>query len=57
MFHHVVWYKFTDISEMLATSIISDDDGGASEMSVNFYQTIRRNVPEDSHLHEGDMFL
>jgi hypothetical protein len=23
---------------------------GASETSVNFYQTTRRNVPEDSHL-------
>jgi hypothetical protein len=22
-----------------------------SEMSVNFYQTTRRNIPEDSHLH------
>jgi hypothetical protein len=22
-----------------------------SEMSVNFYQTARRNIPEDSHLH------
>jgi hypothetical protein len=23
----------------------------ASETSVNFYQTTRRNIPEDSHLH------
>jgi hypothetical protein len=23
-----------------------------SETSVNFYQTTRRNIPEDSHLHE-----
>jgi hypothetical protein len=22
-----------------------------SEISVNFYQTTRRNIPEDSHLH------
>jgi hypothetical protein len=22
-----------------------------TEMSVNFYQTTRRNIPEDSHLH------
>jgi hypothetical protein len=22
-----------------------------SETSVNFYETIRRNIPEDSHLH------
>jgi hypothetical protein len=24
---------------------------GTSETSVNFYQTTRRNIPEDSHLH------
>jgi hypothetical protein len=23
-----------------------------SETSVNFYQTARRNIPEDSHLHD-----
>jgi hypothetical protein len=38
-----------------------DDDGGVidlmmeaasiSETSVNFYETTRRNTPEDSHLH------
>jgi hypothetical protein len=27
------------------------DDGGTSETLVNFYQTTRRNIPEDSHLH------
>jgi hypothetical protein len=25
--------------------------GSTSETSVNFYQTKRRNIPEDSHLH------
>jgi hypothetical protein len=24
---------------------------GTSETSVNFYQTSRRNIPEDGHLH------
>jgi hypothetical protein len=32
---------------MLAASIIK----AMSEISVNFYQTTRRNIPDDSHLH------
>jgi hypothetical protein len=28
-----------------------DDEGSISETSVNFYQTTRPNIPEDSHLH------
>jgi ribosomal protein L35AE/L33A len=39
--------KFTDVSEVLAASIIRTI---TSETSVNFYQTTRRNNPEDSHL-------
>jgi hypothetical protein len=27
------------------------ETAGTTETSVNFYQTIRRNNPEDSHLH------
>jgi hypothetical protein len=27
-----------------------------SEMSINFYQTTRRNVPEDSHIRSSWMF-
>jgi hypothetical protein len=27
------------------------EDASTSETSVNFYQTTRRNIPEDSHLH------
>jgi hypothetical protein len=27
------------------------DAASTSETSVNFYQTTRRNIPEDSHLH------
>jgi hypothetical protein len=38
---------------VLAASIISlmMEAAGISETSVNFYQTTRRNNPEDSHLH------
>jgi hypothetical protein len=47
-----VWYKFTDVSEVLAASIaiIALKAESTSEMSVNFYQTTRRNNPEDTHL-------
>jgi hypothetical protein len=38
---HVVWYKCTNISEVLA----------ASETSVNFYQTTWHNNAEDNHPH------
>jgi hypothetical protein len=41
---------FTDISEVLATSINGAEAVSTSETSVNFYQTTRRNNPEDSHL-------
>lgn len=27
------------------------DGGGVSETSVKFYETVRCNIPEDSHLH------
>jgi hypothetical protein len=53
MLRPVVWYKFTDTLEVLAASII-----GAIALMMeaasnvgNFYQTILRNIPEDSHLH------
>jgi hypothetical protein len=39
---------------VLTASIISAlmmEAVSTSEMSVNFYQTTRRNIPEDSHLH------
>jgi hypothetical protein len=41
----VVWLNFTNVSEVLADSIIR-----TSEMLVNFYQTTWRYNPEDSHL-------
>jgi hypothetical protein len=39
-----VWYKFTEISGVLAASIIGEI------ALVNFYQTARRRNPEDSYL-------
>jgi hypothetical protein len=44
----VVWYKFTDVSELLAASIIR---ARSVVLSVTFYQATRRNIPEDSHFH------
>jgi hypothetical protein len=48
---------FINVSEVLAASIIRAiialmmEAASTSETSVNFYQTLRRNNPEDSHLH------
>jgi hypothetical protein len=45
--------EFTDVSEVLAASIIRAimmEAVSTSQTSVNFYQTTRRNNPEDSHL-------
>jgi hypothetical protein len=48
----VVWYILTVVSEVLTTSIITAMEAvSSSETSVNIYQTTRRNIPEDSHLH------
>jgi hypothetical protein len=47
MLHRVVWQKFTDVSEVLPALMI--EAASTSETSVNFYQTTRRNIPEDSH--------
>jgi hypothetical protein len=52
----VVWWKFTNVSEVLAASIIWTiialmmEAARTSETMVNFYQTTRRYNPEDSHL-------
>jgi hypothetical protein len=42
----------TDVSEELAASISRAmmEAESTSETSVNFYQTTRRNIPQDSHL-------
>jgi hypothetical protein len=54
MLRFVVWYKFADVSEVLAASIIIAlmmEVARASETSVNFYQSTKRNIPEDGYLH------
>jgi hypothetical protein len=51
MLRSVVSYKLTDVSELLRTtaSIIAlmMEAVSTSETSVNFYETKRRNIPED----------
>jgi hypothetical protein len=50
----VVWYKFTDVSELSAAMVsiaLTVEAASISETSANLYQTTRRNNPEDSHLH------
>jgi hypothetical protein len=44
---------FTDVSDVFSVSIIRAmmEAASTSETLVNFYQTTRRNNPEDSHLH------
>jgi hypothetical protein len=54
----VVAPQLTDVSEVFTASIIYlialiIEAVSASETSVNFYQTARRNIPEDSHLHSN----
>jgi hypothetical protein len=59
MLRRVVWWKLTDVSEMLTASIVTwtiiaetMEAVSTSETSVNFYQTTRRSIiPEDIHLH------
>jgi hypothetical protein len=54
MLRRVLWKKFTDVSEALTASItrtMKIETANTPETSVNFYQTTRRNIPEDSHLH------
>jgi hypothetical protein len=56
MLHHVVWYKFSEISVVLAASFLTVmclivEATYISEMSVNFYLSTWHRIPEDSHLH------
>jgi hypothetical protein len=59
MLRRVVWYKFANVSEVLFASIIKArslislimESLSTSETSVNFYETTRRNIPEDRHFH------
>jgi hypothetical protein len=47
LLRRVLWSKSTDVSEVLAASIII---ALMMEAASNFFQTTRRNNPEDSHL-------
>jgi hypothetical protein len=57
MLRRAVWRNFTDVSEVLTASIIRAmiaqmmEAASTSERSVEFYETARRNIPEDSYLH------
>jgi hypothetical protein len=58
MLRRVVWLEFTYVSEVLAASIIRAmmvvlvmEATSIYEASENFYQTTRRSIPHDSHLH------
>jgi hypothetical protein len=48
LFCFVVWWKFTSIIVVLAATIIKA--ASTPEMSVNFYQPVWCNNPENSHL-------
>jgi hypothetical protein len=52
IYHCVVWQKFTNVSEVLAASIIRAmlEAARTSETLVNFYQNTRRYNPEDTNL-------
>jgi hypothetical protein len=57
----LVWYKMADVSEVLVAIVIRSialkmEAVRTSETSVNFYETIRRNIPEGSHLHVSVKF-
>jgi hypothetical protein len=47
--------KLTDVSEVFTAYYIiialMMEAVSTSETSVNFYETSRRNIPEDSHIH------
>jgi hypothetical protein len=48
LLRRIVWYKFTDVSEMPAASALMMEAANTSEMSSNLYTL---NNPEDSHFH------
>jgi hypothetical protein len=54
LLRRVVLSKFTDVSEVLFAYnkliALMMEAESTSETSVNFYQTTRRNIPEDNHL-------
>jgi hypothetical protein len=52
MMGRVIWQKLTDVSEVLTASIIRAigvgllEVGSTFEMSIGFYETTRRNIPD-----------
>jgi hypothetical protein len=48
----VIWWEFTDVSDVLATSIIAlmTEAKRTSKMLEKFYQTTWHYIPEDGHL-------
>jgi hypothetical protein len=52
MLRRVVWWKLTDVSEVVTASIVTlmMEAVSTSETSANFYQTTRRSIPEDNYL-------
>jgi hypothetical protein len=53
MLRRAVWYEFTNVSEVRTAFIIAlmMEAASSSSTPVSFYQTARRNIPEDSHHH------
>jgi hypothetical protein len=53
LLHRAVWYTFNIVSDVLPAYTIKAMRWrkSTSGTSVNFYQTARGNVQEDSHLH------
>jgi hypothetical protein len=58
MLRRVELKKLIGVSKVLTVSIIPMMMKAASnsETSVNFYETTRRNIPEDSQLHTDEPF-
>jgi hypothetical protein len=48
MLYFVVWYKFTDISEVITALMM--EAVSTCETSVSFYQKTRRSTPEDGEV-------
>jgi len=51
--HHVLWYKFTDVSEQHSASTFRVYATGSSEKWVNLYQSTRSHDAEHINLKEG----
>ena len=47
----VVWQKFISSMETAASVFTAEEVTGSSKMLIFFYQTIHRDIPQDSNLH------